>query len=235
MNKKIQKTALFALVVLLILVSLAPKTVASTTISIEADREEASPGDTINFTVVLGPVSDFGAVQMALVIPDGLTYLPGSGALAPDLKRTLGFDLLEFTEESLMVTGVALTVDYSSTEDTVLCTFQCTVDEGFSGMARLDLSDVAVYSCVTLEELTERYIVNGTAVYIPGEPGGDETEEAASHVDDDSPGTSDVTPVTPDAETFRSLQKRPLKKEAGHHRPAQKAGTELPADTGDEE
>ena len=80
--------------VLLILVSLAPKTAASTTISIEADREEASPGDTINFSVVLGPVSDFGAVQMALVIPDGLTYVRGSGALAPDLKRTLGFSEL---------------------------------------------------------------------------------------------------------------------------------------------
>ncbi len=54
-------------------------------------QNDRFPGDTITYTITMGAVSDLGSIQMVLDIPAGLTYVSGSGALAPGLKAKLGF------------------------------------------------------------------------------------------------------------------------------------------------
>ena len=160
---------------------------ASSSITITADKTEAEPGDTISFTVTLGPVSDFGTMQMVLVIPEGLTYEAGSGALADGLKETLGFDVADYTEISRMVNGFASAADYSSNGDTVLCTFRCTVNEGFKGSAEVGLTELEFYSCQNWKDHTGEYTVNKAVITV-----GSADDPAA---DPDPSGT------TPDGQT----------------------------------
>ena len=139
---------------------------ASTVIYVTADKTEAEPGDTVNFTVSMGPVSDMGSMQMKLDIPDGLTYVKGSGALADGLQKELGFDMLDFTESSLIINGVASTADYSSKSETKVCTFSCTVDDGFKGKAKVGLTNLDFGSCKTWEDHTGDYSVSRAVISV---------------------------------------------------------------------
>ena len=162
MTKRITSLALVFVMVLSMLAAEAPAfaaSAASTQLKVTADKTEANPGDIINFTITLGPVSDLGTMQMRLVIPTGLTYVPNSGKLADNLMNTLGFDDVSFTEKSKIIGGVASAADYKSDTDTVLATFRCKVDEGFTGTAKVDLTYLEFYSCRTWEEHTSEYMV----------------------------------------------------------------------------
>ena len=117
------------------------------TIAVTASKNEVLRGETITFTVtLLGPASNFGSMMMELDIPDGLSYVPGSGKLADGLLTTLGFVAdgeAYFDEDTLMITGYG-TKNYSSQDDTVLATFDCTVDNDFSGPATVTLKELEV-------------------------------------------------------------------------------------------
>ena len=220
MKKRFRAIALTVSAMLLFVLCPVPRTAAATAITVTADKTEAEPGDIVTFTIDMGPVAELGTLQMMLDIPEGLTYVPGSGELAPDLRQTLGYDILEFTEVSLMILGVASRQDYSSTDDTRLFTFQCTVDEGFSGTVRLGLTELEFYSCMTWIDHTDEFIVNEAVVYIPGGSGGDEAKETDSSADRNSSGSSGETSSNSFPKNFRGLHKRPLKKEEGSKRPA---------------
>ena len=142
---------------------------ASVTLTVAADKTEAKPGDVIDLSITLGPVSEMGTMQMVIVIPDGLSYVQGAGALAPGLKEKLGYDIVDFTEISMMVNGVASAKDYSSEEDTLLCTFSCTVDEGFHGVAEVGLKRLEFYSCQTWQDHTSEYSVVPAVIAVPEE------------------------------------------------------------------
>ena len=103
-------------------------------IKFTADKEFVEPGDTVTYTITLGPVDAFGSFQMKLVIPEGLTYVANSFKKATDIQDTLGFDSVVWTEESLVYNGYGIK-DYVCEEDTVLGTFKCTVGEDFPGSA----------------------------------------------------------------------------------------------------
>ncbi len=118
------------------------------TIAVTANKSEVLPGDTVTFTVtLLGPVSNFGSMNMELDIPAGLSYVTGTGKLADNLRQTLGFDEalddgmgVFFDENTLMISGCG-TKNYSSQDDTVLATFDCTIDNSFSGPATVTLKE----------------------------------------------------------------------------------------------
>ena len=148
---------------------------ASSVIYVTADKTEAAPGETVNFTISLGPVSDMGSMQMKLDIPDGLTYVKGSGTLADGLKSELGYDLLDFTESSLIINGVASAADYSSSSDTKICTFSCTVNDGFKGKAEVSLTDLDFGSCKTWEDHTGDYSVSKAVISV-----GQDAEQSGS-------------------------------------------------------
>ena len=160
---------IFSMMTVAVPVYAAP--VASTTLTVAADKTTAAPGDEITYTITMGPVSDLGSIQMELDIPAGLTYVAGSRSLASGLKATLGFDDVSFTENMTtgrhIINGVASAADYASAADTVIATFKCTVDAGATGTLEVGLKELEFYS-VDFTDITSRFSVVKTAVAISG-------------------------------------------------------------------
>ena len=160
---------IFSMMTIAVPVYAAP--VASTTLTVAADKTTAAPGDEITYTITMGPVSDLGSIQMVLDIPAGLTYVAGSRSLASGLKATLGFDDVAFTENMTTgrhtINGVASAANYESAADTVIATFKCKVDAGATGTLELGLKELEFYS-VDFTDITSRFSVVKTAVAISG-------------------------------------------------------------------
>ncbi len=163
MNKRITAILLCFVLAFTMLVSAVPVMAAThteTAITVTANKTTATPGDEITFTVTMGPVSDMGSMQFDLVIPEGLTYVANSGALAANLKTTLGFDDVSFTELTKRVIGVASLADYECDTDTVIATFKCTVNSGYSGLAKVGVNNLEFYSCQPpFDDHTSRFSV----------------------------------------------------------------------------
>ena len=136
------------------------------TIYITADKTQVQPGDTITFTITLGPVEHFGTVALELVIPEGLTFV--SGALAEGLQTTLGFDQITFLTDAApyIINGAASYQDYASTSDTVIATFQCTVGNNFTGPAQIGLleDELEICSCVDWTDYTSLYSIESDTI-----------------------------------------------------------------------
>ena len=160
---------IFSMMTIAVPVYAAP--VASTTLTVAADKTTAAPGDEITYTITMGPVSDLGSIQMVLDIPAGLTYVAGSRSLASGLKATLGFDDVAFTENMKtgkhIINGVASAADYASAADTVIATFKCKVDAGATGTLEVGLTELEFCS-VDFTDITSRFSVVKTAVAISG-------------------------------------------------------------------
>ena len=187
MNKRITSLALVFIMVLSLLVTAVPALAApieSTQLKVTADKTSAKPGDTITYTITMGPVSDMGSMQMCLDIPTGLTYVENSTELADGLKATLGFDDVAWTEISKMINGVASAADYESNTDTVIAKFQCTVDADFSGTAEVGLTNLEFGSCQTFEYHTDRFSVvkASVTVTVPHTHVYDQTSTDAAHL-----------------------------------------------------
>lgn len=175
MKKKVTSLLLcfimiFSMITVAVPVYAAP--VASTKLTVAADKTTAAPGDTITYTITMGPVSDLGSIQMVLDIPAGLTYVAGSRSLASGLKATLGFDDVSFTENMTtgrhIINGVASEANYSSAADTVIATFKCKVDAGATGTLEVGLKELEFLSLPAFEDITSRFSVVKTAVAISG-------------------------------------------------------------------
>ena len=147
-------------------VSLIPASAAveSTRLTVSADKTVAVPGDTITFTVTMGPVSDCGTIAYVLDIPSGLTYVADSGKVADGVKEAMGYDDFSWTEVSLMTAGVASAADYESDKDTVLSYFQCTVDENCPDSVSVGLKDLEFCSCQTWKDHTDRFSVEPAVI-----------------------------------------------------------------------
>ena len=173
MNKRITSILLCFIMVFSMLVSAVPVYAAtheSTQLKVTPDKTTANPGDIITYTIIMGPVSDMGSMQMVLDIPTGLTYVENSGKLADGLRTTLGFDTADWTEVSKMVNGVASAADYECDTDTTLATFQCKVNNDFTGTVSVGLKNLEFGSCQTFEYHTTRFSVASTAVTVTAAP-----------------------------------------------------------------
>lgn len=171
MRKVIWAVIICAMIVSLMIAQTFTVYAASSVIYVTADKTEADPGETVNFTVSVGPVSDMGTMQMVLDIPEGMTYVKGSGKLAGGLKDKLGYDYADFTEVSLMINGMASAADYSSGSETVLGKFSCTIDSDFKGKAEVGLSKLEFYSCETWEDHTGDYSVSEAVITVGADNG----------------------------------------------------------------
>ena len=173
MNKRLTYLLLCFVMVFAMLATAVPALAApitSTQLKVIPDKTTASPGETITYTIIMGPVSDMGSMQMVLDIPTGLTYVENSTTLAANLKTTLGFDLLDWTEVSKMINGGASAADYESATDTELAKFQCKVDDGATGSLEVGLTNLEFGSCQTFEYHTDRFSVVKTPVTITAAP-----------------------------------------------------------------
>ena len=105
---------------------------------ITPDKTEVNPGDTITYTVTIGPVVNFQSANFTLVIPEGLTFV--SGTLAEGLKELTGAAEASFTESTLTFFHGGIG-EYTSDQDTKLMSFVGTVDEGASGNYIIEIMD----------------------------------------------------------------------------------------------
>ena len=195
---------IFSMITVAVPVHAAPA--ASTTLTVTADKTAAAPGDTITYTITMGPVSDLGSIQMVLDIPAGLTYVAGSRSLASGLKATLGFDDVAFTENMAtgrhIINGAASAADYASAADTVIATFKCTVDAGATGTLEVGLKELEFISCQTFEDITSRFSVVKTAVAISGVTPPPATYTVSFDANGGTGSMADVTGVSAGAYTL---------------------------------
>ena len=192
MQSRQLKTLLICLIVVItILVKPVMVFGASSVITVSADKTEAKPGDIITFSVILGPVSNMGTMQMQLVIPDGLSFVSGSGKLADGLKGTLGFDTANFVESNKFINGYASSSDYSSGTDTLICTFECEVKADYSGTAEVSLTNLEFYSCETWEDHTDEFSAGKAIVKVVAEHLPDDSEDPGQQTDPTPGDTED--------------------------------------------
>ena len=132
MNKRITSLMLVFTLILTMLATAVPALAAppasSCTYSIEADKTSANPGDTINFTIYMQQTGKQNTLEGTLVIPDGLTFVTGSGKLEDGIKTTLGWDSVEWTPVPNMILNGFGSESFTGTDKLALMKFQCTVD-----------------------------------------------------------------------------------------------------------
>ncbi|WP_316608415.1 LPXTG cell wall anchor domain-containing protein [uncultured Ruminococcus sp.] len=183
MNKRIVSVIFCVLLVVtfaLTAVSVSAEQHTSTVLYVTTETTEAKPGDIIDFTVVMGPVSELGTIQMTLTIPEGLSYVEGSGKVTDGTMKQMGFDSFDWTEETLMINGVASAANYESDSDTPLGSFKCKVNEGFEGTASVQLGNLEFADCQTWDMITDRFSVAASVVTVSGTPAETETSVTES-------------------------------------------------------
>ena len=196
MNKRILSILLCLLLVASLLVLAVPVGAAPSErieLKVVTETTEAKAGDTIAYQVVMGPVEAVGSIQMALDIPAGLTLV--KGAIVDGAKEAMGFDALDFTQSSLMINGYASAADYKSESETVLATFECTVDAEATGVLTVGLTNIELGSCETFEVYdTDSVVVISDNVTVEGGTPEDPTA-APSEAPTDAPSTHTHTLV----------------------------------------
>ncbi len=140
MNKRITSLLLCFVMAFAMLATAVPAFAQegrSTYFKMTADKTEAQAGDTITYTVYLGPVEHIAGMKFKLRFPDGLSYVENSGKAADGIQSTLNAASAEFTESTkVWLVGSS---DYTSHTETVLMTFQCTVKEGATGNQEVEI------------------------------------------------------------------------------------------------
>ncbi|MGN8876760.1 Ig-like domain-containing protein, partial [Pseudoflavonifractor sp. HCP28S3_F10] len=140
MNKRITSIVLSFVMLFTMLATAVPALAAgSTSLTVTADKAEASPGDTITYKVTLGSVTDLFGLGFKLSIPSGLTFVPGSGKIADGAQTAMSAVAINWTEGSLTY-GVG-NANYTSESTLELLEFKCTVDDGASGNKAVSLTD----------------------------------------------------------------------------------------------
>ena len=146
-------------------------------VKITPDKEYASPGDVITFTVTLGPTDHLGTLQMFIILPNGLTYVSKSGHLFDDAASALAGKngTKNFAEPNETLDGsicilTTNTSDYSGSAPIDVAEFKCTVNAGASGRLVVSPEDLEIYSMVTYEDFTGTYEILPAVVTIGEAP-----------------------------------------------------------------
>ena len=141
MNKRITSLTLVFVMVLSLLATAVPVFAEPAApngaeFSLTASETSVSPGDIITITVCLQQKGSTSCLQCDVLLPDGLEYVTGSGAVTEGLAAELGFADLSWTDDvmnpdtgkvTLRLTGYG--AEFSNTEIIEVVKFQCKVLE----------------------------------------------------------------------------------------------------------
>ena len=154
MKKKILSLiiCLCMIIVMLPIASFASDTV---TIKVIGDKDTANPGDTVNYTVSLGEISELASASFNLLIPSGMTYVENSAAIPAGLKTTLGMATVDWTENQLLWSCYGNTDGFASTSETTLLTFSCKVNTDATGTQNVSLTGVELFKPDNIKEIVE--------------------------------------------------------------------------------
>ena len=100
------------------------------TFTVKADQSTYTEGDTITYTVTMGPVQNVKTIKLKMSIPKGLEYL--SGSAVEGLRDKMNAVKAEYVDQSRVFAFLGDT-PYSSETDTPLFTIQCVAKKGSAG------------------------------------------------------------------------------------------------------
>ena len=137
MNKRITSIVL-SLVMLFTMLATAVPVFAATPVALKvtADTTSAHPGDTINYKVFVGAVTNMGGLEFRLNIPSGLTIVDGSISIPTGLETTIDSDgaiVVPKSGNGYKWSYSAQMTGYTGSSDLVILNFACTVDDEASG------------------------------------------------------------------------------------------------------
>jgi len=177
MNKRITSILLCFVMLFSMLVSAVPANAASTDapmFTIEADKTEASPGDTITYKVYLQQPDTITAFGLYLVIPDGLTFVADSGQLATTAVSLFGATLDYTKEEYLLSWYSGSGDDITDKSKLELMTFKCTVDADatIGAQYEVNMEDVELIAGSTqdYDDITSTIAITTAKVNIVAKP-----------------------------------------------------------------
>ena len=171
--KKRVVSMLLALVMIVTMVVTSIPTLAATPVQLKvtADNAAPSPGDKVNFTVLLGSVANAGTLQFTLKIPTGLTIDDSSISIPDDLTTVMDSDgaIVKPSSSNGYTWGwSAQNNGYTGTSDLKLVGFSCTVDDGITGEKSVTI-DVSAFT--DNDELTPiEYAITPATVNIAAAP-----------------------------------------------------------------
>lgn len=148
MNKRITSIVL-SLVMLFTMLATAVPVLAATPVELKvtADTTSANPGDTINYKVSIGAVTDMGGLEFKLDIPSGLTVVDGSISIPDGLETIIDSDgpiIVPTSSNNYYWLYSAQLTGYTGTSDLVILTFSCKVDDGTTGTKAVSIKEVVL-------------------------------------------------------------------------------------------
>ena len=148
MNKRITSIVL-SLVMLFTMLATAVPVLAATPVELKvtADTTSANPGDTINYKVSIGAVTDMGGLEFKLDIPSGLTVVDGSISIPDGLETIIDSDgpiIVPTSSNKYYWLYSAQLTGYTGTSDLVILTFSCKVDNGTTGTKTVSIKEVVL-------------------------------------------------------------------------------------------
>ena len=148
MNKRITSIVL-SLVMLFTMLATAVPVLAATPVELKvtAGTTSANPGDTINYKVSIGAVTDMGGLEFKLDIPSGLTVVDGSISIPDGLETIIDSDgpiIVPTSSNSSYWLYSAQLTGYTGISDLVILTFSCKVDDGITGTKTVSIKEVVL-------------------------------------------------------------------------------------------
>lgn len=148
MNKRITSIVL-SLVMLFTMLATAVPVLAATPVELKvtADTTSANPGDTINYKVSVGAVTDMGGLEFKLDIPSGLTVDDSSMSIPDGLETIIDSDgpiIVPTRSNRYYWLYSAQLTGYTGTSDLVILTFSCKVDDGTTGTKTVSIKEVVL-------------------------------------------------------------------------------------------
>lgn len=148
MNKRITSIVL-SLVMLFTMLATAVPVLAATPVELKvtADTTSAHPGDTINYKVSVGAVTDMGGLEFKLDIPSGLTVDDSSISIPDGLETIIDSDgpiIVPTRSNRYYWLYSAQLTGYTGTSDLVILTFSCKVDDGTTGTKAVSIKEVVL-------------------------------------------------------------------------------------------
>ena len=148
MNKRITSIVLSLVMLFTMLATAVPVlAVKSGELKVTADTTSANPGDTINYKVSIGAVTDMGGLEFKLDIPSGLTVDDSSISIPDGLETIIDSDgpiIVPTQSNKYYWLYSAQLTGYTGTSDLVILTFSCKVDDGTTGTKTVSIKEVVL-------------------------------------------------------------------------------------------
>ena len=185
MNKRITSIVLSFVMLFTILATAVPALAATPVeLKVTADTTSANPGDTINYKVSIGAVTDMGGLEFKLDIPSGLTIDDSSISIPDGLETIIDSDgpiIVPTSSNKYYWLYSAQLTGYTGTSDLVILTFSCKVDDGTTGTKTVSIKEVVLID-QSVEDMPFNVTGADVNVTIPHAHVYDQTSTDAAHL-----------------------------------------------------